>query len=94
MNTLYESSNTKGNAHISCIKYRNLNNISHYHSDFELVYINEGNAKITVDENIFNLKAKDCLFISGNDIHHIQSTPQTIITVLKAENKFCVLPSA
>ena len=88
MNTLYESSNTKGNAHISCIKYRNLNNISHYHSDFELVYVNEGCAKVTVDENIFNLKAKDCVFISGNDIHHIQSSEETVITVLKAENKF------
>ena len=88
MNTLYESSNTKGNAHVSCIKYKNLNNISHYHSDFEFVYINQGKAKITIDENIFNISAKDCVFIFDNDIHHIQSDENTIITILKAESKF------
>lgn len=85
---VYESSNTKENAHVSCIKYKNLNNISHYHSDYELVYINEGNATVVINENIFNLKAEGCIFIHSNDIHFIKSNESTIITVLKAENKY------
>lgn len=76
-----------GTAHISCIKYKNLNNISHYHSDHELVYINKGQATITINENTFNLKSKDCVFIYSNDIHYIQSDESTFITVLKAKSK-------
>lgn len=86
--TIYESSDTKGSAHISCIKYKNLNNISHYHSDYELVYINEGSATVAINENFFNLNSKDCVFIYSNDIHFIQSSETTVITVLKAEKKY------
>lgn len=86
--TIYESSDTKGSAHISCIKYKNLNNISHYHSDYELVYINKGNATVAINENFFNLNSKDCVFIYSNDIHFIQSSETTVITVLKAEKKY------
>ena len=77
----------QGTAHISCIKYKNLNNISHYHSDYELVYINKGRATIAINENIFNLSSKDCVFIHSNDIHYIQSDESTLITVLKARSK-------
>ena len=86
--TVYEKSNAKGTAHISCIKYRNLNNISHYHSDYELVYIHEGSATVTVNENIFNLNAKESVFIHSNDIHFITSDESTVITVLKADNQY------
>lgn len=77
----------KGTAYISCIEYKNLNNISHYHSDHELVYINKGRATIAINDNIFNLSSKDCVFIHSNDIHYIQSDESTLITVLKAESK-------
>ena len=85
---VYESSDVKGKAHVSCIKYRNLNNIAHYHSDYELVYVNFGNATVTVNEKKFNLSTNDCVFVGSNDIHYIQSDEFTVITVLKAGNKF------
>lgn len=77
-----------GAAHISCIKYRNLKNISHYHSDYELVYVNEGNATVSINENIFNLKANQCVFICSKDIHFIVSDEDTVITVLKIGYKY------
>ena len=86
--TVYEHSNMKWKAHISCIKYQNLNNISHYHSDHELVYVNKGNATVAINENIFNLNSGDSVFIHCNDIHYIQSDKSTVITVLKAESKY------
>ena len=86
--TIYESSNTREEAHITCLKYRNLNNISHYHSDYELVYINKGNATVAINENIFNLNSEECVFIYSNDIHFIQSNEASIITVLKADRKY------
>lgn len=88
MKVIYEGSKAKGRAHISCIKYRNLKNISHYHSDYELVYINEGRATVFINENIFNLEADECIFIHSHDIHYIQSDENTVITVLKAENDY------
>ena len=86
--TIYENSNIKGNAHVSCIKYRNLNNLSHYHSDYELVYVNKGCATVAINEKIFNLNSNECVFIYSNDIHFIKSDANTVITVLKAENKY------
>lgn len=86
MNTIRESSIKKGTAHVSCIKYRNCNNLSHYHSDYELVYVNEGSARVVINENIFNLNSTDALFIHSNEIHCIQSGDGSIITVLKASN--------
>jgi xylan 1,4-beta-xylosidase len=77
----------QGNAHVSCTKYKNLNNISHYHSDHELVCVCEGNANVFINENFFHLRSKDCIFVHSNDIHHIQSDPSTVITVLKARQK-------
>ena len=77
-----------GTAHVSCIKYQNLNNISHYHSDHELVYINKGSATVTINEKIIHLSEGQCVFIHSNDIHCIQSERSTVITVLKAGNKY------
>ena len=77
-----------GIAHVSCIKYKNLNNIAHYHKDYELVYVCEGNAFVSVKENFFHLKNQECIFIHSNDIHYIQSDPNTVIIVLKAESQY------
>ena len=88
METVYEASGMRGAAHVSCIKYKNLNNISHYHKDHELVYINKGVASVVIDENFFHLKTGDCAFVHSNDIHCIRSDENTVITVLKAENEY------
>ena len=88
MKTIYESSNATENYHISLIKYRNLNNISHYHSDYELIYINCGNATVAVNENIFNLEAGNSIFINSDDIHFIESNESSDITVMKVKKEF------
>ncbi len=88
MKTVYEASRIKGTANVSCVKYRNLNNIPHYHSDYELVYVNEGKAAITVQEKIFNLSSGECVFIHGDEIHDIRSDGSAVVTVLKAKRKY------
>ena len=85
LKTVYEGSNIQGSAHVSCIKYRNLQNISHYHSDYELVYVNEGIAQVAVNDKKYELHADECIFIHSNDIHNILSDDMTVITVLKVE---------
>ncbi len=88
MKTLFESSNSKGLSKISCIKYKNLTNLSHYHSDYELIYVNEGSAQISVNEHLINVHEKESVFVHSNDIHHIHADGETVITVLKADQKF------
>jgi AraC-like DNA-binding protein len=88
MNTVFESSNSKGFSQISCIKYKNLNNLSHYHSDYELIHINEGSALISVNEHLFKVHENGSVFVNSNDIHHIHADENTIITVLKADWEF------
>ncbi len=88
MKTIFEASNSKGTAKISCKKYKNLNNLSHYHSDYELIHVNEGSAQISVNENLFKVAEKESLFVHSNDIHHIQADEHTVLTVLKADREF------
>ena len=88
MTNVYEGSAISGAAHVSCIKYRYLNNISHYHSDHELVYVERGTAKVSVNDSVFYLNSDECVFIHSNDIHYIQSDRSTVITVFKVASKF------
>lgn len=88
METIHERSSITGTGHVSCIKYQNLKNISHFHSDHELVYVNDGDATVIVDETVFNLCAKQCVFIYSNDIHCITASEGTVITVLKINERF------
>lgn len=87
MKTVYETSAMSGNAHVSCIKYRYLNNVSHYHSDHELIYVIEGCASVNINEKFFNLGPGECVFIHSSDIHYIHSDENTVATVLKAKSK-------
>ncbi len=87
MNTLFENSN-KGTSRISCIKYKHLNNLSHYHNDYELIYINKGRAKISIDEHVFWLEENDSILVYSNEIHYIISDETTLITVLKADKDY------
>ncbi len=88
MNTMFETSNSKGQSKISCIKYKNLNNLSHYHSDYELIHVNKGSAQITVNEHLFKVGLNESVFVNSNDIHHIHADDQTVITVLKADKEY------
>lgn len=88
MNTVFETSNSKGFSQISCTTYQNLNNISHYHSDYELIHVNEGSAQVSVNEQIFTIGENQSIFVHSNDIHHIRADGRTVITILKADKVF------
>ena len=85
---VHESSSIKGDSHVSCVKYRNLNNIAHYHSDYELVYVNEGCATVVINGSSFNLNKGGCVFVSSSNVHHIHSDKTAVVTVLKAERRY------
>ena len=88
MKTIFEGSERARNCHVSLTKYRNLNNISHYHNDHELIYVNEGKAELTVNEALYRLSVGECALIRSNDIHYIQSDESSVVSVLKAESEY------
>jgi len=62
-------------------KYRNLKNISHWHYDHELVVSEKGEALIHLDQNRYTLKENQCIFLRGQSIHSIISSPDSILYV-------------
>ena len=88
MNTVFENSQEKGLSQVSCTKYKNLNNLSHYHSDYELIFVNEGSARIYVEEQLLSVGENKAVFVHSNSIHHIHADEHTVITVLKADKDF------
>ena len=88
MKTIHERSTVPGAAHINCVKYRNLKNIHHFHSDYELIYVHCGEALVAIDENIFNLHEGQGAFICSNDIHCITTESDTVLTVAKITRQF------
>ena len=62
-------------------RYRNLKNISHWHYDHELVVCEKGEALIHLDQNQYALKQDECIFLRGQSIHSIISSPDSILYV-------------
>ena len=72
MNTVFENSPEKGLSQVSCTKYKNLNNLSHYHSDYERIHVNEGSAQNAANEHlfkIFKIRADESALALRHKIH-------------------------
>ena len=62
-------------------KYRNLKNISHWHFDHEIAVCERGEALISLDQETYSLKKGQCIYLRGQSIHSIISTPDTTMYV-------------
>lgn len=68
-------------------KYLNSQNISHWHNDYELVYLNEGCLDIIVDGKEYELNVGDSLLIEEQKIHNMHArVPNTIATIIIFDN--------
>lgn len=88
MKSIRETSSIKGNAHVTLVKYKDLHNVSHYHSDHELIYIEEGRAEVTVNDGVFPIEAGEAVFVRGRSIHNVRSESGAVTSVLKADEEF------
>lgn len=61
-------------------KYHNINNQLHWHTDFELVVVNHGNAKINVDNEIYQLTEGESILIPSSAMHQITSSDNSMLT--------------
>ena len=62
-------------------KYRNLNNISHWHLENELICCQAGSAKVMLDGKTFRINSGDCIFCYSGMVHNINAEEDSILLV-------------
>ncbi|MGN1295584.1 MAG: helix-turn-helix domain-containing protein, partial [Bacilli bacterium] len=61
----------------------NSQNISHWHNDCEVVYVNQGTIDIIVEGNLYTLKEHDSIFIGGQKVHNMHAQKEsTIVSII------------
>jgi len=68
-------------------KYKNLQNISHWHLEHELIVCQSGKADIMIDDKAFTIIQGQCIFCSGGSVHFINSGSDSILLVCLSEDK-------
>lgn len=61
-------------------KYKNLQNLPHWHYDCELITVERGSALISVDSKTFHLTKGQSVFINSQKIHYIQADKDSILS--------------
>lgn len=82
-------------------KYKNSRNLLHWHSDCELLYVEDGEIDVFCEGKNYPLKQGQAFFIDGEQIHYMQSKREgTLLDVIvfddslvKAFNGECMLRS-
>lgn len=67
-------------------KYRNLQNLAHWHLEHEIVYVLRGRAELNVNNVICTLTSGMCAFIEGGEIHCIKGSDDNITQVIKTSS--------
>lgn len=76
-----------GEEHVWAGKYHYVNNQPHWHTDFELVVIDNGRATFKVDNNVYELSEGEGILIPSSAIHQITSTEDSTLTFFIFECK-------
>ena len=83
----YEFRKYEGNGRIWVGKYKNLRNLPHWHYDCELITIEEGSAQVSVGKSSFNLTKGQSVFISSQEVHHIEASTDSILAFFLYDHK-------
>lgn len=62
-------------------KYRNLQNISHWHMEHEMIVCMEGCAQVMVADTIYTLLPKSVIFCQSGCVHYIHTDPDCLLLV-------------
>lgn len=68
-------------------KYRNLQNMPHWHWEYELIACQSGSASLTLDGNLLTLSAGTAAFCPSGSVHHIHSSGDTLLIVAQIDPK-------
>lgn len=75
-------------AHVFPCKYKNLTNIPHWHTEYELIFVESGRIAVTADGNLFTLTEGMAVFLHQGAIHSITSHPGAVSVVLKIDGSY------
>ena len=71
---LHQVSNSLGNYNYNAFVYRDTNWEAHFHGNFELVYVFEGTANITVNGISDTLRKSELILLPPHTVHSLQVT--------------------
>lgn len=63
-------------------RYRNLQNLPHWHLECELIYIEHGPVTISHNDQLYQLNTGNTIFLNSGEIHYIKSERNSIVTIL------------
>lgn len=78
----YENRLSQSNNNFWISRYVNLNNLLHWHTEFELIYIVKGKADIMINNSYYDADTGDAFLCEENSLHFIHGKPDSIIDVL------------
>lgn len=77
----YEKRKYEGNELIWVGAYKNLHNISHWHLEHEIIACQKGCVRIMVNDKLFNIQKKQCVFCPSSSVHYIDADKDCILLV-------------
>lgn len=80
--------NSKGNYNYNANTYFNTDWMSHFHKNFELIYVLDGRLSLTVNGNTEEMEAGDFALVLSNQIHSFQSLGHSNIWIAIFSEQF------
>lgn len=81
----YETKAQKGRAHVTAHRYGDLQNLPHWHTEYELVFADQGAAQVLVGTTTYALTPETCLLIPGGVVHYIKAEQGSVLSVIKID---------
>ncbi|MBQ9081623.1 MAG: AraC family ligand binding domain-containing protein, partial [Clostridia bacterium] len=83
MQAIRENAKYKNSETVWAGKYKNSQNLSHWHYDCELLYVIEGKLEVMCDKKWYFISKGDTFFINSEQVHFMHArTEDTIIIVI------------
>ena len=82
----FEKPITVNDGKVSLYKYKNLNNLYHWHKESEFIYVSCGEVEVNADNKKYHLEQGMCAFFKSGEMHSIKGNPQSITIVLKTSS--------
>ena len=74
-----------GNEKIWIARYKNLNNLLHWHTESEIIWVNKGSAEIIIDKKSYFAEKGSTYYICSEIPHRIITEENSIITVFQVD---------
>ena len=75
----FEKRSYEGKERVWTGRYRNLNNLPHWHLESELIYVERGTITVSNNHQNYRLDSGDAVFLSSGEVHYIKSEEDSIV---------------